>query len=73
MRREREASGSKRAAMGSQVMRQPMAGRLATVTRQTLSLQRPLYELKNEIDNPRYRTVVDELKKQLHAKLAALL
>lgn len=35
-------------------------------------LEKDPHELKNEIDNPEYRTVVDELKKQLHAKLAAL-
>ena len=35
-------------------------------------LEKDPHELNNEIDNPEYRTVVDELKKQLHAKLAAL-
>ncbi len=30
------------------------------------------YELENEIDNPEYAAVAEELKKQLHAKLAEL-
>jgi N-sulfoglucosamine sulfohydrolase len=36
------------------------------------NLEKDPYELKNEINNPEYRAVAEELKKQLHAKLAAL-
>ena len=35
-------------------------------------LEKDPYELNNEINNPEYRAVAVELKKQLHAKLAAL-
>ncbi len=36
------------------------------------NLEKDPHELKNEINNPEYRPVAEELKKQLHAKLAAL-
>lgn len=35
-------------------------------------LKKDPYELKNEINNPEYQTVVEEMKKQLHARLAEL-
>ena len=35
-------------------------------------LEKDPYELKNEINNPEFRTVAEEMKKQLHAKLAEL-
>ncbi len=35
-------------------------------------LEKDPYELKNEINNPEYRPVAEALRKQLHAKLAAL-
>ncbi|MCP4773672.1 MAG: hypothetical protein GY880_05490, partial [Planctomycetaceae bacterium] len=35
-------------------------------------LEKDPYELKNEINNPEYRATVEEMKKQLHAKLAEL-
>jgi N-sulfoglucosamine sulfohydrolase len=35
-------------------------------------LEKDPYELKNEINNPEYRAAAEELKKQLHAKLAEL-
>jgi uncharacterized sulfatase len=35
-------------------------------------LEKDPYELRNEINNPEYRDVAEELKKQLHARLAAL-
>lgn len=36
------------------------------------NLEKDPYELKNEINNSEYHLVVEELKKQLHAKLTAL-
>ena len=36
------------------------------------NLEKDPYELKNEINNPVYRAAAEELKKQLHAKLAEL-
>lgn len=36
------------------------------------NLETDPYELKNEINNPEYRSVVEALKQQLHAKLGAL-
>ena len=35
-------------------------------------LDKDPYELSNEINNPKYKDVVEEMKKQLHAKLAEL-
>jgi len=35
-------------------------------------LEEDPYELRNEIDNPKYKAVADALKAQLHARLAAL-
>ncbi len=35
-------------------------------------LEKDPYELRNEINNPEYQTVVEEMKKQLHSRLAEL-
>ena len=35
-------------------------------------IERDPFELKNEINNPEYGDVIEELKKQLHTKLAEL-
>ena len=37
---------------------------------QVYNLERDPYELQNEINNPEYRAVADELKNERHAKLA---
>ncbi len=35
-------------------------------------LDKDPYELRNEINNPKYQEIVEEMKNQLHAKLAEL-